>query len=188
MVNLVLVVGFVVLASQHKVVPWIVEVDDLGQAHTIGQLIAAAPPERVVQVTLIRWIHDMRSVPRDLHMLNIGHKRAAAHVAGTAAETFSIEMQGENDAILALYKVGGSRYVSAITHVLPLPDAESTYRVSWQETVTGRGGESREAYEGHFHMQTLPPRGDATLIDNPMGIYVTSFAFAQVAAGEGEVR
>ena len=182
-VNAVLAAGFVILASQHKVVPYIIEVDELGQAHAIGQLQAAAAPDRAVQAVLLRFIHDTRTVPRDVHLLNVALERATAHVAGTAAETFTTQMRAGNEEMTRMLRVGDARYVSAITHILALPDETSTYRVTWQEKVVdARGGEVRKGYEGHFHMQTLPPPTGGDLLHNPMGIYVTSYALAETAS------
>lgn len=182
-VNVVLAVGFVLLAGQHKVVPYIIEVDKLGQAHAIGQLQATAAPDRAVQAVLRRFIHDTRTVPRDVHLLNVALERATAHVAGTAAETFTTQMRAGNEEMTRMLRTGDARYVTAITHILALPDEESTYRVTWQEKVVdARGGEVRKGYEGHFHMQTLPPPSGTDLLHNPMGIYVTSYALAETAS------
>ena len=186
-VNLVLAIGLVVVASQHKVVPFIVEVDELGQAHAIGQLQTAAARNAPCRRRLLRFISDMRTVPRDLHLLNAQLVRAQAHVAGSAAATFRDQMRADNEEITRMMRQERARYVTAITHVLLLPDEDATYRVAWQELlVDGRGGEERRGYEGHFRMQMLPPPGDDGLLHNPMGIYVVSYALAAAAPPEPE--
>src|SRR5580700_2325081 len=65
-VSVILACGVVWLGSQSKVVPYVVEVDKLGQAVAVQRADRAAPADqRVVKAQLASWIVDVRSVSAD---------------------------------------------------------------------------------------------------------------------------
>ena len=65
-VSLVLAIGVVWQAAQSKVVPYVVEVDKLGDAVAVARADRAAPADvRVIKAQLAAWIVDVRSVSSD---------------------------------------------------------------------------------------------------------------------------
>ena len=59
LLNLVLTVGYVYLASQHKVVPYVVELDALGEMRAAGRLSVRDIPERAITAVLRRFVHNL---------------------------------------------------------------------------------------------------------------------------------
>src|SRR5580704_16705844 len=65
-VSLVLAIGVVWQAAQSKVVPYVVEVDKLGDAIAVARADRAAPADvHVIKARLAAWIVDVRSVSSD---------------------------------------------------------------------------------------------------------------------------
>lgn len=67
----------------------------------------------------------------------------------------------------------------AVESVLPL--SGRTWRVEWREDKRSRQGtlESSQAWEATITISISPPTDDATILINPVGIYVESFDWSQ---------
>jgi type IV secretory pathway TrbF-like protein len=61
-----------------------------------------------------------------------------------------------------------------ILSVKPLNN--SSYQASWTENVlVGNGSDQEFGYLGTFSVVVSPPSDYSTLIDNPLGIYITDY-------------
>jgi type IV secretion system protein VirB5 len=66
-----------------------------------------------------------------------------------------------------------------VQSVLPL--AGSTWRVEWREDVRPRDGSAPVStqYQASVTIGFSPPRDEATLRANPLGLYVNAFSWAR---------
>ena len=61
-----------------------------------------------------------------------------------------------------------------------LPRSPQTYQVTWRETLYDQGGRSiPENWTGVFSTVQKPPRTEAELRANPLGLYLTSFQWSR---------
>ena len=178
--NLVLTAGFVRVVSQHTVVPYIVELDALGEMRSVGRLGMQEVPERAITATLKQFVHHIRTVPTDARLLNVRLRDARAHVEGRAAETLMDALNQGREIMEGMLQRGDTRYVEEISSVLTVPGEEYLYRVAWREQVRMGSDEYEEAYEGHFQLRLHAAETEDVLYANPLGIYVTDYTWTRV--------
>ncbi len=178
--NLVLTAGFVHLASQHKVVPYVVELDALGEMRAVGRLSVQEIPERAITATLRQFVHHLRTVPTDARLLNTRLQNAKAHVNGRAAAMLVQELNQERDLLERMLQRGDTRYVEEISSVLKIPGEGHLYRVAWREHARVGQDTREEAFEGHFQLRIEPDESEEILRANPLGIYITDYTWARV--------
>jgi type IV secretory pathway TrbF-like protein len=82
-----------------------------------------------------------------------------------------------------------------VTSVLPVPgapnDAMSTWKVQWteRELPTAAGMSARtSAWEGYLTVRTVPPQRGDVIEDNPLGLYVTTITWTQIATTPGDLN
>ena len=61
-----------------------------------------------------------------------------------------------------------------------LPRSPTTYQVQWRETTFNAGaGAATENWTGLFTTKINPPKNEAELRANPLGIYITAFQWSR---------
>jgi type IV secretory pathway TrbF-like protein len=61
-----------------------------------------------------------------------------------------------------------------------LPRSARTYQVQWRETQFNAGTSgATEAWTGLFTTKVVPPKNEAELRANPLGIYITEFQWSR---------
>jgi len=180
LVNLVLSAGYVHLASQHKVIPYVVELDALGEMRSAGMLEIQDIPESAITASLRKFVHNLRTVPTDTRLLNIRLQEARAYVHGRAAKALMTDLGRDREAMERMLARGDTRYVVEISSVLKIPGEGILYRVSWRESSRVSQEERISAFEGHFQIRIESPEDEETLRANPLGIYIMDYTLAQV--------
>lgn len=186
--TIVLSIGLVSLATQSRIIPYVVEVDRLGRAQAIAPAHRIEPADqRVTVAQLASFIRDIRTVLPDPAAQADLVRRAYAFVDQGAA-TFLSQYYGspENDPRVLGNEL--TRLVE-ITSILPVPTASTvqgsnTWKVSWTETSFAKasGGMPVEtAWEGYLTTRTVPPATVERVTLNPLGLYVTSINWTQIS-------
>lgn len=187
----VLSVGFVTLATQARITPYVVEVDRLGRAQAFApaERIAAADP-RVVTSAVAGWVRDIRTVVADAVAQQDMVRRAYAFLDQGAAgwlDAYFTDPARDPRVLAATL----SRTVE-VTSVLPLPAAPgavrpgpnvpATWKVAWLETDYLRGGgpPTTAAWEGYLTTRQVPPTTSDRMEANPLGLFITSVNWTQV--------
>ena len=178
LVALVAVFGVVYIGSRSKIVPYVVKVDKLGQAVAVGPAdVASEPDERVIVAQLARWLYDVRSVYTDAGAERQLINQAYATVADNSAALTSLNAYFQaNDP----FKRAQSETVTVqVESVLPISD--KTWRIEWAETVSDRSGGTTTTTQSQADaaIAIKPPSDPATIIQNPEGVYVTSFNWSK---------
>ena len=179
-VNLALVVGYVELARRQKVVPYVVELDALGEARSVGKLALGEVPERAVIAALRRFIHNARTIPTDARLLNARLNEARAFTLGQAQTAFMQAVRGESRTLEQMLQRGDARYVEEISGILPVPSSPNSYRVTWRERMDSKEGNTASAYEGYFTLRIVPPETEEEVLANPFGIYVADYTWSRL--------
>jgi type IV secretion system protein TrbF len=125
-VSLVLAIGVVWQGAQSKVVPYVVEVDKLGDAVAIARADRAAPTDvRVIKAQLAAWIVDVRSVSSDPLAQKAALSRSYAMTAATATLFL-------NDYYRQHSPFNQNRTVAVSVDAV-LPISRQTYQIQWSE-------------------------------------------------------
>jgi len=173
-ISAVLALGVVWEAAQIKVVPYVVEVDKLGDAVAVGRADRAAPADaRVVKAQLAAWIVDVRSLSSDPTAEKAALARVYAMTAATAT-TFLDDYYRQHSPF------GQTRTVAvSVDAVLPVSDR--TYQLQWSEDA--RDFQGRDIETTHWLASLTiafdPPSTERGILSNPLGLYVTGISWTQ---------
>jgi type IV secretion system protein TrbF len=175
-----LLAAYIHLASTSRIVPYVVEVDQLGQAVAFGP---AEPLRRSDQRVLIRdlsaLIRNLRSVTADpqlqVHMIQDAYAFLDDAAVAFLNEYFADPEHNPHRLAREL-----TRSVQ-VTSVLPIPNSDS-WRVQWTETEHPRGGRisQRRAWEAYLTVDQVPPERVEVIQKNPLGVYVTGINWTPI--------
>src|ERR1700680_1968212 len=163
-ISAVLAIGVVWEAAQSKVVPYVVEVDKLGDAVAVGRADSATPADaRVIKAQLGAWIVDVRSLSSDPTAEKTALGRAYALTAATAT-TFLNEYYRQNSPL------GPTRTVAVSVNAV-LPVSDRTYQIQWSEDA--RDLQGRDIGTTHWLASLTiafdPPSDERGTLSNPLG-------------------
>src|SRR5437667_5729279 len=174
------------LAASSRVVPYVVQVDRLGQVVTVGPAEdLKQPDQRLLASELARFLRAIRTVlPAAAAAGQAEMLRRGYAFLGPAASSFLNDYfaQPEHDPRLLGLRL--TRQVD-VASVLRVPNSD-VWRLQWTETErsTQAGGLTRTvAWESYLTVQLIPPTTPERLQDNPLGLSITSVSWTQVAGG-----
>lgn len=175
--------AYVRLAASSRVVPYVIEVDRLGQIVAIGNADQMrAPDQRLVASQLAQFLRAIRTVlpaaasAGQAEMVRRGYAFVAPEAAAFLNDYFASPV---NDP-----RVLGTRLTRQVdvSGVLRVPNSD-VWRLQWTETErsTQPGGPVRTtAWEGYVTIRLAPPTTAESIQDNPLGLYVTSVNWTRV--------
>lgn len=176
-VNAMLGLGILWQASQSRVTPYVVEVDELGQTLVIGPAEKARNTDpRLVRYQLAELIRKVRSIVGDGAAEKQLLDSAYAHASG-AATRFLNDHYKEHNPFLRMQE----RTVSVeVTSVLPLP-ASNSWQLQWTETHRGLDGAvlARERWQALLAVEIRPGNTPEQIEQNPLGLYVTDIQWTK---------
>ncbi|MGA8535658.1 MAG: conjugal transfer protein TrbF [Candidatus Tumulicola sp.] len=172
--SLVLAIGVVWQGAQSKVVPYVVEVDKLGDAVAVARADRATPADvRVIKAQLAAWIVDVRSVSSDPLAQKAALSRSYAMTAATATRFL-------NDYYRQHSPFNQNRTVAVSVDAV-LPISTQTYQIQWSED--GRDLQGRNLATTHWLASVTvafdPPTDERGVLSNPLGLYVTGISWTQ---------
>lgn len=182
-ITVVSISGNVIQASQVKTVPYIIEVDKLGNVGAVARADrASATPKRLIQAEIAKCISDWRTVTADVELQQKMIERLSFFMAGSAKGVLRQWYEANNPYEIA--KTG--KLVHVEIKGLPLPVSSDSYRVEWVETVRSHAGVMLDShtYEATVTIQINPPTADAVLLRNPGGIYITALSAGKVVGAQ----
>ena len=186
----VLAFGLVTLATQSRITPYVVEVDRLGRAQAFGPAERLrATDQRVVTSQLAGFVRDIRTVLGEpASQADLVRRAYAFADQGAAAFLNQYFAAPANDPRTLGKEM--TRLVE-VTSVLPVPGPSSAgegtptaWKVSWLETTLPRGASATPtvaAWEGYFSTRVASPSTTERITANPLGLYVTSINWTQLA-------
>ncbi len=182
LIALVAVGGIVEMGRQCKLVPYVVEVDKLGEALAIrpAQATQAADP-RVIKATVASFVSDARLVTPDVALQRgaVLHVYAVLSSNDPATTKMNEWLNGAPDS--NPFKRAATEMVSVdIKSVMPQTD--STWQVDWVETVRDRKGVITGVpcrMRALVTVYVTPPTAEEQLRQNPLGIFVRDFSWTK---------
>jgi len=173
---LILSIGIVWLASQSRIVPYVVEVDKLGQTLPVGRADRATTvDQRIVKAELASWITDARSVSADPVAEKAALARVYAMVDSAGAATLN-DYYRDNSPFDA-----AQRQTVAVSIDAVLPISPTSYQLQWTEEtrdLQGRFLKSTE-WQASLEIVIVTPTEEAVLLRNPLGVYIHSISWTQ---------
>ena len=173
-IALIAVIGMAYIGAQNKLVPYMVEVDKLGQAVAVRRAdVASAPDSRIVKAQIASFIESCRSVYTDF-----AAQKSLIDTCYSMVKRGSPAYNKLNNfyAGNTPFKRAESETVGIELHSV-IPMSDKTWRSEWKETKYDRAG----VIISQFEMSAIttvsinPPLDEANILVNPMGVFVDDF-------------
>jgi len=167
--------GLLWQSMQSRVVPYVVEVDGLGEARAVAPVAADyRPTDPQIAWHLGRFIASVRSISLDPVLMRANWLSAYDFVTDRGALFLGEYARSANP-----FGSVGNRTVSVqVTSVVRASDR--SFQVKWTETAYERGslaGTSR--WTAILSVMVKPPSSAETLRKNPLGLYVEAIDWSQ---------
>lgn len=166
-------------SANGSIVPWVVQVDRLGQAQAVEPAVAgyrASDPE--IAWHLARWIEQVRSVPADPIVLRQSWLRAYDYTTDRGAAALN-DYARINDPFARIGQAQVSVEVSSVIRA-----SDDSFRIAWIERRYEQGQQaSVERWSAIVTLVLQPPREAERLRKNPLGIFVHAINWSRESAG-----
>ena len=167
--------GLIYQGATKTIATYVVPIDKYGRP---GRIELAdqnySPSTAVIGYFLADWVKLTRSKSIDPIVIRDNWTGAYRFVAGPAIGELS-EYAKAHDPFANV----GSQAVN-VEIVSVLARSPSTYQVQWRETTYDQGASSAtESWTGLFTVKLTPPKNEAELRANPLGIFITSFQWSR---------
>lgn len=177
-----LVAAYIHLSTSSRVVPYVVQVDKLGQAVAFGPAEELRKADQRVMIRdLSILIRNLRSITPDPGLQVRMIKDAYAFLDMSAAR-FLNEYFADPQNNPRVLGQDITRTVE-ITSVMPIPNSNS-WKLQWTEIDRPRTGSISQsrAWEAYLNVKHVPPRTSETIQANPLGLYVTGINWTPINA------
>ena len=158
-----------------SIVPWVVQVDRLGQAQAIAPATADYQPnDAQIAFYLARFIEQGRGIPADAIIVRQNWLRAYDFTTQAGALALN-DYARSNDPFA---KVGRQQVAVEVSSVIRA--SPSSFRVAWIERRYQDGSlASSERWSAILTVAVQPPRDADTLRKNPLGIYINAINWSK---------
>ena len=177
--------GMIHIGSQSKFVPYVIEVDKLGQTLAVSVADKAAPADpRIVSSLLARAITLARMVTPDVVVQRNAIFELYASLDSSDPAALKMQEYLGSDSDTSPFKRAAKETVDVqITSVIPQSD--ETWQVDWMETVRARGDGSiisRFRMRALVRIYVVPPTNrtsEEQIMKNPLGIFIRDFNWSK---------
>lgn len=162
-------------SARGTIVPWVVQVDNLGQAQAVAPAQADyRPTDPQVAWHLARFIEQVRSIPADTIVVRQNWLRAYEFTTDRGAAALN-DFARANDPFTRVGKQQVSVEVSSVIRASP-----DSFRVAWTERQYENGRLSTtQRWTAILTIVIQPPRDAERLRANPLGIYVNAINWSR---------
>jgi type IV secretion system protein VirB5 len=177
--SLILSAGFasalVWQSARGTVVPWVVQVDNLGQAQTVAPANADyRPTDPQIAFHLGRFIEQVRAIPADAIIVRQNWLRAYEWTTDRGAAALN-DYARANDPFARVGRQQVAVEVSSVIRASP-----TSFRIAWTERHFENGQlSSTERWTAILTIVIQPPRDAERLRANPLGIYVNAISWSR---------
>lgn len=177
--SLILSAGFAAAlvwqSVQGTVVPWVVQVDKLGQAQTVAAATADyRPTDPQIAWHLARFIEQVRSIPADPIIVRQNWLRAYEWTTDQGAGALN-DYARANDPFAKVGKQQVAVEVSSVIRASP-----DSFRIAWTERRYEDGKlANTERWTAILTVVLQPPRDADRLKVNPLGIYINAISWSR---------
>lgn len=165
-------------SARGSIVPWVVQVDSLGQAQAVEPAVADyRPTDPQIAWHLARFIEQVRSVPADPIVLRQNWLRAYDYTTDRGALALN-DYARVNDPFARVGQVQVSVEVSSVIRA-----SDDSFRIAWVERRYENGQlAATERWSAILTLVIQPPRDAERLRKNPLGIFVHAINWSRESA------
>ena len=170
-----LATGLVVQSLRGRVVPWVVEVDKLGEARAIASAEAGyTPSDPQIAFQLARFIEEVRSIPADPVVLRQNWLRAYDFASDKGALALN-DYARTNDPFAHVGKIQVAVDVSSVIRA-----SSDSFRIAWTERryVDGALADTTR-WSAIVTVVMREARSADALRKNPLGLFVNAFNWSK---------
>ena len=162
-------------STSGSIVPWVVQVDKLGQAQAVAPATADYQPnDAQIAFYLARFIEQVRSIPADAIIVRQNWLRAYDFTTQGGALALN-DYARANDPFAKVGKTQIAVDVSSVIRASP-----SSFRVAWSERRYQDGTlASTERWSAIVTVAVQPPHDAEALRKNPLGIYINAINWSK---------
>lgn len=167
--------GLVWQSLRGSVVPWVVEVDKLGEAQAVAPADAGyRPDDPQIAFQLARFIEEVRAVPADAVVLRQNWLRAYDFTTDKGALALS-DYARIHDPFAEVGNVQVAVDVSSVIRASP-----TSFRVAWKERRYSDGALAETSrWSAILTVVIQPPRTADALRKNPLGLFVNAINWSK---------
>ena len=160
--------AYVWRSTQSMVTPYVIELDSSGEVRTVSATVANyEPTDAQIAYQLAGFIKNVRSVSIDPIVVRENWLEAYNYTTDKAALTLN-DYARDNDPFSDVGKRSVSIDIASIVR-----SSDDSFDVRWRETTFLSGVRQRQdTYTAVLSIIIDPPRDEATLHRNPLGVYV----------------
>ena len=170
-----LAAGLVWETARGSIVPWVVQVDKLGEAQAVAPATAGyQPTDPQIAFHLARFIEEVRSIPADPIVVRQNWLRAYDFTTDKGALALN-DYARTNDPFANIGKVQVAVDVSSVIRASP-----SSFRVAWTERRYEDGAlTATERWSAIATVVLQAPTTPDALRKNPLGVFVTAINWSK---------
>lgn len=178
-ISLICVIFLGYSTTQNKLIPYVIEVDKLGNTSKVGivQNIDLKNPN-VIKYSLNTFIYSWRSVWGDIEIQRKFIFNAYAYLEpNSKAFNFINEEYREKNPFKQVSKENVRVKVKSI-----VPQNADTWQVEWEEETRNLKEEiiSQITYRGFFQVKQIVPTTEEQILKNPLGIFIFDLNYAKI--------
>ena len=178
--------GVIHIGSQSKFIPYVVQVDKMGQTIAAGPVTAADKADpRIVHATVADFITSARMVTPDVALQRKAVFKVYSVLSPNDPATAKMNEWLNGNADASPFKRAAKEMVNIeITSVIP--QSPDTWQVDWTETTRDRQGALKgqpvpmRALVTVYTAEPTSQTTDEQLRNNPMGIYVRDYSWSRL--------
>lgn len=162
-------------STSGSIVPWVVQVDRLGQAQAVEPATAGyRPTDPQIAFHLARFVEEVRSIPADAIVVRQNWLRAYDFTTAAGAQALN-DYARANDPFAKVGKQQIAVDVSSVIRASP-----DSFRVAWTERRYQDGSLAETSrWTAILTVVVQPPRDAEALRKNPLGIYVNAINWSK---------
>ncbi len=168
------------IVGRSSMVPYVVEVDRLGEVRAVGPAIEAyQPSDAQIAHFLARFIENVRSLSVDPVIVRTNWLHAYDFVTDRGAQALN-EYAREADPFT---KIGAKTATAEVTSVVRA--SNDSFEIRWKESTYENGAVAKtERFTGVVSVILKTPSNAETLRKNPLGLYVHSLNWSRDLIGD----
>ena len=178
--------GVIHIGSQSKFIPYVVQIDKMGQTIAAGSVTAADKADpRIVHATVADFITSARMVTPDVALQRKAVFKVYSVLSPNDPATAKTNEWLNGNADASPFKRAAKEMVNIeITSVIP--QSPDTWQVDWTETTRDRQGALKgqpvpmRALVTVYTAEPTSQTTDEQLRNNPMGIYVRDYSWSRL--------
>jgi type IV secretion system protein TrbF len=171
-----------ITVARSSIVPYVVEVDRLGEVRTVGPAIEPyRPTDAQIAHFLARFVENVRSLSIDPVVVRANWLRAYDFVTDRGAQTLN-DYAREAD---PFGKIGARTATVEVTSVVRA--SGNSFELRWKESAYENGAVVKvERFTGVVTIILKPPTTPETLRKNPLGLFVHSINWSRDLVGDSK--